>query len=56
MAEGFTGPPQVNFYAMLNGLGDTIQNNAQVNRQQQQLRRRPDRKRQLVRCPFSNGL
>lgn len=29
MANGFQGPPAVDFYSMLSGLGDTIQKNAQ---------------------------
>jgi hypothetical protein len=35
MGNGFTGPPAVDFYSMLSGLGDTLQANARLRQQQQ---------------------
>lgn len=36
MANGFQGPPAVDFYSMLSGLGDTLQKNAAARKLQQQ--------------------
>jgi hypothetical protein len=35
MANGFQGPPAVDFYSMLSGLGDTLQANAALKQKQQ---------------------
>ena len=35
MGNGFTGPPAVDFYSMLSGLGDTLQSNARARLQGQ---------------------
>jgi hypothetical protein len=35
MANLFQGPPAVDFYGMLSGLGDTLQNNAKLQAQRQ---------------------
>jgi hypothetical protein len=35
MANGFQGPPAVDFYSMLSGLGDTLQSNQLLKQKQQ---------------------
>jgi hypothetical protein len=42
MANGFQGPPAVDFYSQLSGLGDTLQANAKLRQQQQILDARKD--------------
>lgn len=40
MADGFTGPPAVDFYSMLSGLGDSIQSGIKARQQKQVLEAR----------------